>query len=279
MSKGCLMPSDEATKLVSSTRSRLRRTALRIVKSNVLWMTKDDVMIAVPMSSPATTIATWVLRRKKLPSPIRRGKRFRPAHTRTARQVPTTTAMRIWLVSIGSSGRGVDGFHDRAIPHQDHPLRLVSHCGVVGHDDEREALLAVQPFHQGHDLLRGLRVEVASRLVREHDVRLVHEGPGDGDSLLLSAAELRGLLHRDVAEADGLESRNGPLSGRLWIDASHEEGQLDVFRAPKDREEVVVLEDETHPRRAEVRLRVVAEGRESLARDPDLARGEVVDPR
>src|SRR5712692_7689427 len=210
--------------MVSSTKSRLRMTALRIVKSNVVWMTKDEVMIAVPMSRPATTIATWVLRRKKLPRPIRRGKRFRPAQRRTAREVPTTPAMRIWLVSIGSSGRGVDGFHDRAIPHQDHPLGLVSHCGVVGHDDEREALLAVQPFHQGHDLLRGLCVKVASRLVREHDVRFVHKGPGDGDPLLLPAAELRGLLHRDVAKADRLERRNGPLSGRLWIDASHQEG-------------------------------------------------------
>src|SRR5437870_4355986 len=278
MLKGTRAPSD-VTKIVSSTRSRLRKTALRIVKSKVLWITKDDVMIAVPMSRPATTIATWVLRRKKLPRPIRRGKRFRPAHKRTARHIATTTAARTWLTSMMASRRRMDGFHDHAVPHQDHPLRLVPDCGVVSHDDEREAFLAVQALHEGDDILRRLCVEVPGRLVGKDDVRLVHEGSGNGDPLLLSAAELRGLFHRNIAEADRLERRDGPFSGGLRIDASHEERQFDVLRASEDREEVVVLEDEAHPHRAEVRLRVVPEGRKPLARDPDLAGCEVVDSR
>src|SRR5207302_4346561 len=47
---------------------------------------------------------------------------------------------------------------------------------------------------------------------------------------------------------------------------------------PEDRQQVVVLEDETHLHGAEVRLRVVVEGREPLARDPHLAGREIIDP-
>src|SRR5438309_3680222 len=65
MLNGWRLPSGEVTKIVSSTKSRARRTALRIVESNVVWMTKDEVMIAVPIRRPATTIATWVLRRSE----------------------------------------------------------------------------------------------------------------------------------------------------------------------------------------------------------------------
>src|SRR5437667_400681 len=112
----------------------------------------------------------------------------------------------------------MDRLQDHAVPHQDHPFRLVADRGVMGHDDEREALLLVQPLHQADDLPRGLRVQVAGRLVREHDVGLVHEGPGDCDSLLLPAAEFSWLLHRHVFEADGHERGHRLLPRGLRVD-------------------------------------------------------------
>src|SRR6267143_2499193 len=271
-------PSWEVTKIVSSTLSRARMTALRIVESNVVWMTKDEVMIAVPIRRPATTIATWVLRRKKLPTPIRRGNRFRPAQPRTARDVPVTRIRSVRSVSMDPSARrGSDGLQDHAVTHHDHPLRLVADRGVVGDDDESEALLLVQPLHQSDDVPRGLRVQVTGRFVREHDVGFVHEGPGDRDPLLLAAAQFGGLLHRHVLQADGHEGRDGLLSSRLRVDSADEEGQFDVLDGPEDREQVVVLEDEPHLHRAEICLRVVVQGGEPLARDPYLAGREVVD--
>src|SRR2546430_17673213 len=71
-------------------------------------MTRDEVMIAVPIRRPATTIATWVLRRKKLPTPMRSGNRFRPAQPRTARQVLVTLLILVTgtcLAVLGLAGR------------------------------------------------------------------------------------------------------------------------------------------------------------------------------
>src|SRR5207247_9184266 len=171
----------------------------------------------------------------------------------------------------------MDRLQDHAVPHQDHPSRLVAARGVMGHDDEGEALLLVQALHQADDLPRGLRVQVAGRLVREYDVGLVHEGPGDRDPLLLPAAEFGWLLHRHVFEADGHERGYRLLPRRLRVDAADEQRELHVLDGPQDRQQVVVLEDETHLPGAEGRFRVVVEGREPLARDPHLAGREIID--
>src|SRR5436853_4826286 len=172
----------------------------------------------------------------------------------------------------------MDGLQDHAVPPQGHPFRLVADRGVMGYDDGREALPLVQPLHRADALPRGLPLQVARRLVREHDVRLVHEGAGDRDPVLLSAAEFGRLLHRHVFEADGHERGDRLLPRRLRVDAAYEQRELDVLDRPEDRQQVVVLEDETHLHGAEVRLRVVVEGREPLARDPHLAGREIIDP-
>src|SRR3989442_10704997 len=60
----------------------------------------------------------------------------------------------------------------------------------------------MERLHQLYDLARGLRVQVARRLIREDDVRFVHEGAGDGDPLLLTAGKLRRFLQRHLIEPD-----------------------------------------------------------------------------
>src|SRR5881409_444446 len=245
-------PSGDATYTISSTASRARKTAARTVKSNVVWMTRDELMIAVPIKRPATTIATWVFRRKKFPAPIRSGKRFRPAHARTTRHTTPTTMSRVGTSAIGatSGGRRPERLEDRPVSHQDDALHLISNGAVVGDDDECEPFLLVQPFHEFHDLVRGFRVQVPRRLVREDDVRLIDEGAGDGDPLLLTAGKLRGLLRGFVIEAHCGEGLAGPAACSLRVIATNEERELDVFDAPQHGKEVVVLEDESHLHRA-----------------------------
>src|SRR5207249_1520780 len=70
---------------------------------------RPDEGTEVPIRRPATTIATWVLRRQKLPTPIRSGNRFRPAQPRTARQVPVTRIRSVRSVSIGPLRSSSDG--------------------------------------------------------------------------------------------------------------------------------------------------------------------------
>ena len=59
--------------------------------------------------------------------------------------------------------------------------------------DEHQGRLApaLQAEQQVDDLLAGLAVEVAGRLVGQDDLRARAQGAGDGDALLLAAGELR----------------------------------------------------------------------------------------
>ena len=52
------------------------------------------------------------------------------------------------------------------------------------------------------DLVAGLGVELAGRLVGQDEERLLDQGPGDRHALLLAAGELVGAVVEPVAEAD-----------------------------------------------------------------------------
>ncbi len=58
---------------------------------------------------------------------------------------------------------------------------------VVGGDQGGHALGLHDGVQQAHDLLRGLGVELAGRLVREQQLRAPGQRPGDRDPLLLAA--------------------------------------------------------------------------------------------
>ena len=87
---------------------------------------------------------------------------------------------------------------DDAVLHQDdvvgdrHGLAL-----VVGDIDRRNPEGLLDPANLRPHLYPQLRVQVAQRLVKQKDARLHHQGPGQGDPLLLAAGKLVGhaLLH------------------------------------------------------------------------------------
>ena len=70
-------------------------------------------------------------------------------------------------------------------------------------DKDNRAPLLVHVLEDLHDLLRRLRVEVASRLVGHDDVRVVDERARDGDALPLAAREFIWQVVGAVLEADG----------------------------------------------------------------------------
>ena len=91
--------------------------------------------------------------------------------------------------------------HDPAVAEEHDPVGVRGRDRVVGdHHDRLPELVdgaAEQPEHLG----AGLRVEVAGRLVGEHDRRPAGEGPGDRDALLLAAGELVRPVPQPVADA------------------------------------------------------------------------------
>ena len=69
------------------------------------------------------------------------------------------------------------------------------HVGIVRHQDDGDPF-GVELLEHPQDLDAGVRIEVAGRLVGQDQRGPVHQRPGDGHALLLSARHLRRLVMR-----------------------------------------------------------------------------------
>ena len=146
---------------------------------------------------------------------------------------------------------------------------------VVGDHHRRLAELVDRVAQQAEDLAAGGGVEVARRLVGEHDAGPGHERPGHGDALLLAAGELRGLVREALAQADAGDDLVEPALVGL---AAGEAGrQHDVLGRREHREQVEELEDEPDVVAAQLRERVVVEPADVDPADGHLARGGLVE--
>jgi hypothetical protein len=69
------------------------------------------------------------------------------------------------------------------------------------HDNHGDPL-AVEILKQGHDLHAHMGIEVAGRFVRENDDRIIDNGAGDSDPLLLAAGKLAWKMEHALFESD-----------------------------------------------------------------------------
>ena len=118
---------------------------------------------------------------------------------------------------------------DLAIFETHDPPAMFRDVFLVRHQNHRLALV-VQRLKQRHDLLARPGVQVAGRLVGHQERRVVDEGAGDGDALLLAAGELIGPVGQPVRQADPDQSLPGALLPAP--PARIQQGQLDVLQAP-----------------------------------------------
>src|SRR5437667_10474744 len=145
------------------------------MKLKVSPTTKLDEMTAVPTSSPARTIRTRDVRRRMFRA-ARRARRGRPARMTAARTIPTRTARAAMsAMAIASGPPGL--LDDLAVPHPEDAMGPRAHDRVVGDEDVRLAMFAVQPDGAVPDLRRRLRVQVYVRHVRQHYGVLVNALP------------------------------------------------------------------------------------------------------
>ena len=113
-------------------------------------------------------------------------------------------------------GIDVIGIDDTAIA-QRHDAPRVAHGRLFVRDHHDRLCIAGQVSEQLEQAVRGARIEIARRLVRQQDRRFVRECAGDRDALLLSAGQLEGNLsacstmpsRSSSSSARGRRSRNG----------------------------------------------------------------------
>ena len=96
-------------------------------------------------------------------------------------------------------------------------------------DQNDRAPFGVKLFEQSQDFVAALAVQGAGGLVGENHRRVVHQGAGDGDALLLTAGKFRGTMRGAVAEAEAREQARGALGALVLGQAGVHRGNLHVL--------------------------------------------------
>ncbi len=139
---------------------------------------------------------------------------------------------------------------DAAIAHRHRASGISGDIGLVRHQDDGDALLAIELRQRLHDLVRGTRIEIAGGLVGKEQARRIDQRPRDRDPLLLAAGKLTGRVFRAIAEAEAVqrllragETRLAPGLSLFRI----EQRQGHVFQRARARQQVEALEDKSEP--------------------------------
>lgn len=134
-------------------------------------------------------------------------------------------------------------FSDLPVAYHDAALGVARNVWFVGDDHNRLAQVAVESLEFSQDFDRGFAIEVTSWFISKQQLRIIHQSPGDGYSLLLTTRELIGHVATAWSQANKFELG---LSFASSFGGSHtciEEGQFDVFESSIAFEEVEALED------------------------------------
>jgi len=82
---------------------------------------------------------------------------------------------------------------------------------TVGDDDQDGLLFGIEFQKQGADFARAVRIEIAGRLIREEQKRLINEGTTEGDALAFASGELAGAVANAFLETDTIEEFEGTI--------------------------------------------------------------------
>ena len=105
-------------------------------------------------------------------------------------------------------------------------------------------MLAPQLLEEPDDLISGVLVEVACRLVGQDHGRILDQGARNRDSLLLAAGKLRGQMLQPIAKSDALECLRGLVAARGRPEVKWHKSRLDVLLRAEGGYQVERLEDE-----------------------------------
>jgi hypothetical protein len=147
----------------------------------------------------------------------------------------------------------------------------------VADQHQREPVLPPEPLEQRDDLVTGVLVEVASRLVGQQHPRVFHQGPRDRHPLLLPAGELGRQVPGAVGQPHEFQCPRRALAPLGGADAQRHERGLHVLVRAERGDQVEGLEDEAERAGPHPPDRAVARPRQIGAPEPDVAGGGPVE--
>src|SRR2546427_2015440 len=167
-------------------------------------------------------------------------------------------------------GRNLD---ESAVEEQRHPIReALGLEQVVRHDHDRASRLVAIPQDRLFEEPHVERVEVRGELVEQEDLWVQDRRSGEGDALLLAAAELFGRVLRRFQESDEVKAPEHTPAELGVGDASQPQAIRDVLDRRR-AEDGRVLHHQRHATSLRERLGRTDGIRLSVERDPARVRG------
>ena len=99
--------------------------------------------------------------------------------------------------------------HDLTVRHADNPWTEPA-CNIerMQIDQNRNIALSINGGQRLHHRLSIGWIERGNRLVRQNDFRQLHQGPRDGDTLLLPTGQSNAALQSRIGHAQGVQFQN-----------------------------------------------------------------------
>jgi hypothetical protein len=107
-------------------------------------------------------------------------------------------------------------------------------------------------------------IEIAGRLISENKNRIVHQGPGYGNPLLLASGQFTGLVGDPISQANFAQEALRPWPNLLHLFPFDKRRHCNVFQSSEFREKMVKLENEPEFCIPEQRALFFSQGEEIL---------------
>ncbi len=142
---------------------------------------------------------------------------------------------------------------------------------VLVRDQHDGVALLVEPLEQPHDFDTGRAVEVSGRFVGQQNGRIVHQRPGDGHALALSAGELARLVVHALFQVDVTQRLLSALEPRFARRAAVNQRQFHIVQRGSARQQIEGLKHEPDLLVADPRQLVIGHIADQAAVDVVLA--------
>jgi hypothetical protein len=157
------------------------------------------------------------------------------------RRFPNGPDISEWNNSIAVATRMDSGedriiiLHDLAVTHTDHSMSPTSDFRGMRDKDERLAVLAIEPFHELHDLLGRLSIQITRWLIGPNHGRLWRQCSRDGYALLLPARKLVWTMPQSMLQSDLFQRPQGSFARIRVRAASQQKRQLHILESVQHR--------------------------------------------
>ena len=100
---------------------------------------------------------------------------------------------------------------DHSIHDVNGPMGVIGHFGIMRDQDDGDSC-RVELLEHAQDFDARVRIEIAGRLIGENERRAIDQGPGDRDTLLLSARHLRRLVIGSTSQPNAVQAGYRPAA-------------------------------------------------------------------